>query len=78
MDTAKRHQLRIARATLNMSDAMAQVMGGMSKAEALAIVEQHDADRRANRNAARKAHDQAYKDCGLVKVRGALGGTYYE
>ena len=22
--------------------------------------------------------DQAMKDCGLVKVRGALGGTYWE
>jgi hypothetical protein len=27
---------------------------------------------------ARKERDQAYRDCGMVKVRGALGGTYYE
>jgi len=26
----------------------------------------------------RKAKEQAYKDCGLVKVKGALGGTYWE
>lgn len=26
----------------------------------------------------RKARDQAMRDLGLVKVRGALGGTYYE
>ena len=27
---------------------------------------------------ARKARDQVLRDCGLVKVRGALGGTYWE
>lgn len=27
---------------------------------------------------ARRERDQVYRDCGLVKVRGALGGTYYE
>lgn len=27
---------------------------------------------------ARKAKDEAYRSCGLVKVRGALGGTYWE
>lgn len=26
----------------------------------------------------RRAKEQAYKDCGLVKVKGALGGTYWE
>jgi len=26
----------------------------------------------------RKAKEQAYKDCGLVKVKGSLGGTYWE
>jgi len=31
---------------------------------------------RANNN--RKAKDQAMRDCGLVKVRGALGGIYWE
>lgn len=26
----------------------------------------------------RKAREQVMRDCGLVKVRGALGGTYWE
>jgi len=26
----------------------------------------------------RKAREEAYKSCGLVKVKGALGGTYWE
>lgn len=34
--------------------------------------------KRKKRNAARKAVDDAYKSCGMKKVRGALGGTYYE
>lgn|SRR5271165_6569276 len=33
---------------------------------------------RTNAAANRKARHQAMLDCGLVKVRGALGGTYYE
>ena len=32
--TAEKHQLRIARDTLKMSDIMAKVMGGMTKKEA--------------------------------------------
>ncbi len=34
--------------------------------------------KRAKRNAARKARDEAYRSCGLKKVRGALGGVYWE
>lgn len=30
------------------------------------------------RNATRRAREDAYRSCGLVKVRGALGGTYWE
>jgi hypothetical protein len=30
------------------------------------------------RNAARQSREQAMKDLGLTKVRGALGGTYWE
>jgi len=38
-----------------------------------------DKARRSRRsNLARKMRDQAMRDCGLVKVRGALGGTYWE
>jgi len=33
---------------------------------------------RAKSAAARKARDSAMRDLGLVKVRGALGGTYWE
>lgn len=31
---------------------------------------------RARQN--RKAREAAYESCGLVKVRGAMGGTYWE
>jgi hypothetical protein len=36
------------------------------------------ARRNARARANRKARDQVMRDCGLVKVRGALGGTYWE
>lgn len=32
----------------------------------------------ARRNSNRKAREEAMRSCGLVKVRGALGGTYWE
>ena len=35
-------------------------------------------ERRAERNRQRRERDQVMRDCGLVKVRGAMGGTYYE
>ena len=34
--------------------------------------------RRIRTNNNRKAKDQAMRDCGLIKVRGALGGIYWE
>lgn len=34
--------------------------------------------RRARARANRKAREYALESCGLVKVRGALGGTYWE
>jgi hypothetical protein len=40
-----------------------------------------EAERQATkdrRNATRREREQAMKDCGLVKVRGALGGIYWE
>jgi hypothetical protein len=40
-----------------------------------------DAERQAakdRRNHNRRERDQAMRDCGLVKVRGALGGIYWE
>jgi hypothetical protein len=42
--------------------------------------EKADADgkRRAKASANRKARDAAMRSLGLVKVRGAMGGTYWE
>lgn len=34
--------------------------------------------KRQRRNKARRERDQAMRDLGLVKVRGNLGGTYWE
>jgi len=36
------------------------------------------AARRARARANRKAREDVLRSCGLVKVRGALGGTYWE
>jgi len=40
METAERHQIRIARETLDLSDFGARIMGGPSKAEARRILDQ--------------------------------------
>jgi len=40
-----------------------------------------DCERNRKRKAAaqrRRERDQVMRDCGLVKVRGAMGGTYWE
>lgn len=34
--------------------------------------------RRNRKNTARRERDQAMRDLGLVKVKGSLGGTYWE
>lgn len=34
--------------------------------------------KKAKARKARKERDEAMRSCGLVKVRGALGGTYWE
>jgi hypothetical protein len=34
--------------------------------------------KRLRRNKARRMRDQVMRDCGLTKVRGNLGGTYWE
>ena len=39
LDVFDKHQLRIARQTLNYSDAGARIMGGMTKAEARIVIE---------------------------------------
>lgn len=56
---------------MKMHDAAIGVLGGMTKEEAKAIIAKH-------RNTARKERDAAMRDCGLRKVRGNLGGTYWE
>ena len=33
---------------------------------------------RQKRNQARRDRNAAFRDCGLVRVRGDLGGTYWE
>lgn len=38
MQVWDKHELKIARDTLKMSDAMVPVMGGMTKAEAVAVI----------------------------------------
>jgi hypothetical protein len=43
MTVSDAHVLRIARQTIQMSDAMAAVMGGITKDEARAILATHDA-----------------------------------
>ncbi len=34
--------------------------------------------KRAKANKARRERESVLRDCGLVKVRGAMGGTYWE
>lgn len=41
-------------------------------------LETRKAEQNAQRNSARRAREAALRSCGLVKVRGALGGTYWE
>lgn len=38
MDTFDKHQLKIARDTIRMTDAGAAIMGAMTKAEAVAVI----------------------------------------
>jgi hypothetical protein len=46
------------------------------QARAIAIAKVINARKRARDN--RRARESAMRDCGLVKVRGNLGGTYWE
>ncbi len=40
-DTARKHQLRIARQTLRLTDEGAKILGGMTKEEARALLRKH-------------------------------------
>jgi hypothetical protein len=52
------------------------IIDAAKKRDAEKAERQRIAKIRANVN--RRAREQAAKDCGLVKVRGALGGIYWE
>jgi len=75
LSVPERHQLNVARQTLRMSPEMAGVMGGMTHDEAQDVV------KRLTNKAARVSRgerDSVMRDLGMVKVKGNLGGTYYE
>ena len=57
-DVARAHQLKIARATLKMSDEGAMIMGGMTKDEARKIINNHYA--RLKRQAVRDICGTSY------------------
>lgn len=42
------------------------------------LVYNRQADKMLTAKLRRQARDSAMRDCGLVKVRGAMGGTYWE
>jgi hypothetical protein len=52
-------------------------LDGDNRCEQCELTE-HKARARARAKAIRKAREEAYKSCGLVKVKGALGGVYWE
>lgn len=58
--------------TLKLLKALREAESRQDMAGAIAIA------RKIERNARRRERDQAMRDCGLVKVRGNLGGTYWE
>lgn len=75
-----RHQLNIN--SLNDAQAGCRCLkwslvqtGAMTREE---IVKEYNAHLKKGQKANRKAREQAYEDCGMVKVKGALGGIYWE
>jgi hypothetical protein len=60
---------------------------GMTRSDAQAVVDAEDQKigeagtkeaKRRRANASRRARNEAYKSAGMVRVRGNLGGTYWE
>ena len=49
-----------------------------SREKAGQMLEKANKEARERKNAARRARHQAYLDCGMKRVKGSLGGTYYE
>lgn len=74
----EKHQLRIARDTLRMNPVIVPVMGGMTIEEAEEIVRKYEDRKRTRHNEARRDRNEALKSCGLVRVKGSQGGTYWE
>jgi hypothetical protein len=46
--------------------------------EQIANADKKDREKKDRKNKARRERDQAMRDLGLVRVRGALGGVYWE
>ena len=78
MTEGQKHQLVIARKTLAMPRAIIDVLGGMTEDQARGIVNRHAKAAKDARNKARRERHQAYVDLGMKRVRGGLGGVYYE
>lgn len=51
--------------------------GGMNETNSHEIALEH-AEKAEKRNQARRDRDQVMRDLGMTKVRGNLGGTYWE
>ena len=51
---------------------------GENKCEACDLAEDGSKSQKLRRNAARREREQVLRDCGLVKVKGQLGGVYWE
>ena len=71
---------------VNQHGVVAELAGGdfMSGYNIIAFCDSTTSDavlaevRRLRHNKGRRERDQAMRDMGIVKVRGALGGTYWE
>ena len=64
--------------TEDRADALEIVNLALEKCFADESSDEHKRIARIRANANRKAREQVMRDCGLVKVRGALGGIYWE
>lgn len=78
IDPFYRHQLNIARRTLSMTPEMANIMGGMTLDEAKVFMKKHKERDKTKVRENRRERESVLRDTGLKKVKGALGGTYWE
>lgn len=72
---------RLVRVDAHYVDAWRRLTGGEPQCEACGALHGEDAKRLARnkrQREARRSRAQAYRDCGMVRVRGALGGEYWE